>query len=153
MPNTTASRSPPVKGVPPSCSHGGATALDSLNLLRRPDRSPEARGKLVAVEKHAARGLDGRELSSRGAADATLSGACPGAAQRAVLLGAVAVLGEGAVGGGASEVGWERVGRAGGVRLRSVVDGGWRKWSVSDVYRQEMGGSDGKKADWHRGEK
>lgn len=111
-----------------SSSQGSAAALDSLDLLDGPDGAPEARGQLVAVEELALGRLDGGERRGRSAADATLGGAGPCAAQGAVLLGAVAVLGEGA--GAAGEVGGEGVGGTGWVGLGGVVNGGWRGLSA-----------------------
>lgn len=102
---------------------GSATALDGLDLLDSPGGPAEAGRELVAVEEEALAGFDGRQSGARGTANTTLTGAGPRLLERAILLGALAILGEGVVGAG-REVAGERLARAGWVRPGSVVDGG-----------------------------
>lgn len=102
---------------------GSATALDGLDLLDSPGGPAEAGRELVAVKEKALARLDGRQSGARGTANTTLTGACPGLLERAVLLGALAILGEGVVGAG-REVAGERLAGAGWVRPGGVVNGG-----------------------------
>lgn len=101
---------------------GSATALDGLDLLDSPGVPAEAGWELVAVEEETLGRLDGRQSGTRGTANTTLAGAGPGLLERAVLLGTLAILGEGLVGAG--EVTGERLAGAGRVRPGGVVDGG-----------------------------
>lgn len=98
---------------------GSATALDGLDLLDSPSVPAEAGRELVAVEEETLARLDGRQSSTRGTANSTLAGASPGLLERAILLGALAILGE-----GAGEVTGEGLAWAGRVRPGGVVDGG-----------------------------
>lgn len=102
----------------------GAAALDGLDLLDGPGGPAEAGREVVTVEEEAVGRLDGGQGRTRGTTDAALSGASPGLLERAVLLGALAVLGEGVVGAG-REVGGEGTAWAGRVSPGAVVDGGW----------------------------
>lgn len=99
---------------------GSATALDGLDLLDSPGGPAETGRKLVAVEEKALARLDGRQSGARGTANTTLTGAGPGLLERAVLLGALAILGEGV----GREVAGEGLAGAGRVRPGGVVDGG-----------------------------
>lgn len=119
---------------------GSATALDGLNLLDSPGGPAEAGRELVAVEEEALGRLDGRQSGARGTANATLTGTGPGLLEGAILLGALAILGE-----GAGEVTGERLAGAGRVRPRGVVDGGCCRTSksqhgISRMDAEEAGG-------------
>lgn len=71
------------------------SALNSLDLLRRPDTPPEACWQLVTVKEHALGGSDRGQSSGGSAANAGFCETGQGATQRAMLLRAVTVLGEG----------------------------------------------------------
>ena len=107
-------------GVSSECR--GAAALDGLDLLDGPRGPAEAGREVVTVEEEAVGRLDGGKGGTRGTTDAALGGASPGLLERAVLLGALAVLGEGVVGAG-REVGGEGAAGAGRVSPGAVVDG------------------------------
>lgn len=100
----------------------GAAALDGLDLLDGPGGPAEAGREVVTVEEEAVGRLDRGQGSTRGTTDAALGGASPGLLERAVLLGALAVLGEGVVRAG-REVGGEGAAGAGRVSPGVVVDG------------------------------
>lgn len=85
----------------------------------------EASGQLAAVEEGALGGLDGAESSARSTANAGLS--ANSLAQGAVLLDVVAVVAEAGVGVALAEVGGERASGRSRVRLRAVVDVGWKE--------------------------
>lgn len=99
---------------------GSASALNGLDLLDSPGGPAEAGRELVAVEEEALASLDRRQSSARGTANTTLRGAGPGLLERAVLLGALAILREGV----GREVAGEGLAGAGRVGLGGVVDGG-----------------------------
>ncbi len=99
---------------------GCAASLDGLNLGSRQGLAVEARGEVIAVEENPLGRGDGAKLGTRVAANASVH--ADGLAQRAELLGVVAVGAERGVRGAAREGLREGVGRRGGMGLGRVVD-------------------------------
>ncbi len=108
---------------------GGTAGLDSLNLGSRQRLAVEARGEVIAVEEDALGRSDRAERGAGVAADASVC--ADGLAERAELLGVVAVGAESGVGGAASEGCGEGVAGRGGMGLGRVVDGSCRDVPVS----------------------
>lgn len=122
--------------------HGSTARLDSLNLGHVDWAATESGGKLGEVEEHALGGIDRAKLGTRGTANASLS-AADGLLERTVLLGMVAVGAERGVARRAArgEGLGEGASRRGRVRLRSVVDGGWRAEKVSSWFTTTSAGT------------
>ena len=93
------------------CEHACTTRLDSIDLSLREGHALEACGKLGTVEVEALACLNGTKGRARSASNT--AGVISGLVQGAVLLGLLAVAGEGL---------GQRVSGGGWVRLRSMVD-------------------------------
>lgn len=104
-----------------SADQRGTGGFNGIDLGQVDGRAAESSGQLVAVEVLALGGGDG----AQGVAGRLAHAAGLGPAQRTMLLGVLAVGGEGGRLGGL-EVGWELVGWGRRVGVRGVVDGGWR---------------------------
>lgn len=92
-----------------SSIQGRAAGLDGLNFGSRQGLAMETRGEVIAIEENPLGRGDWAKLGAGVAADASVH--ADGLAERAELLGVVAVGAEGGVGGAAREGLREGVGR------------------------------------------
>ena len=103
-----------------SCIQGRAAGLDGLNLRSRQGLAVETRGEVIAVEENPLGRGDWAKLGAGVSADASVH--ADGLAERAELLGVVAVGAKSGVRGAARKGLREGVGRRGGMGLGRVID-------------------------------